>query len=78
MIALGSGLVLFGLGWISTEDIRALAGKPPTITERVTDAAGSAVAATREKSGEIAEATKETTGGWISTAKGWFVDDEPE
>lgn len=55
--------VLLGLGWISTEDLRIEAAKP-TLTERVTGAADAAV-----------EATKETTGGWIDTAKGWFKKD---
>lgn len=60
LTVLGLGLVLFGLGWISTEDLRLEAAKP-TITERVTGAAGSALVA-----------TKETSGGWVETAKSWF------
>lgn len=60
MVVTGLFVVLGGLGWISTEDMRVEAAKP-TITERVTGAASAAV-----------EATKEKTGGWIDTAKGWF------
>lgn len=56
-----TGFVVGGLGWISTEGLRADAAKP-TLTERVTTAADSAT-----------QATKKTIGGWVSTAKGWFT-----
>ena len=60
MAVTGLGVILFGLGWISTEEMRIEAAKP-TLTERVTGAASGAVAATKEK-----------TGRWVETAKGWF------
>ncbi|MEL7149519.1 MAG: hypothetical protein AAGK71_02235 [Pseudomonadota bacterium] len=55
-----------GLGWLSTAKMRAVA-EEPTFTERVTTAADNA-----------AQATKETTSGWVSTAKGWFSRGETE
>ena len=77
MIALGSVLVLFGLGWISTEDMRLKAAEP-TLTEQVTGAAGSAVEATKETTAGWASSAKEKAGGWVASAKGWFRDDEDE
>jgi hypothetical protein len=59
--ALFAGLVVFGLGWIGTEGLRAEVAKP-TLTVRVTTAADTA-----------AQSTKKTLGGWVSTAKGWFT-----
>lgn len=70
-------LVAFGLGWTSTEDLRLKAAEP-TLTERVTDAAGSAVEATKETTGGWAASAKEKTGGWVSAAKGWFGDDSED
>lgn len=77
MIVLGSVLVLFGLGWISTEDLRLKAAEP-TLTEQVTGAAGSVVEATKETTGGWASSAKEKAGGWVSSAKGWFSDDAEE
>lgn len=56
--------VVGGLGWLSTEDMRAEAAKP-TLTERAASVAESAT-----------EATKETASGWFDTAKGWFTSEE--
>ena len=67
-------LAMFGLGWVSTEDLRLKAAEP-TLTERVSDATGSAIDATKETTGGWVGAAKETTGGWVSAAKGWFSDD---
>lgn len=54
-----------GLGWISTEDMRAERATP-SLTERASDAAIS-----------VSDATRETATGWFATAKGWFVGDDP-
>lgn len=59
-------VVIGGLGWVSTEKMRAEA-REPTLSERVSSAAESA-----------SEATKETASGWLSTAKGWFTWGEEE
>jgi len=64
MLVCAALLVMFSLGWISTEDLRAEAAKP-TISERVVDATGSAV-----------ESTKEKSAGWAATAKGWFTKED--
>ena len=77
LIAIGSFLVLFGLGWISTEDLRLKAAEP-TLTDQVTGAAGSLVETTKETTGGWASSARETAGGWVSTAKGWFSDDSSE
>ena len=58
--------IIAGLGWISTEKMR-VAAKEPTLSERVTTAAEDAT-----------EATRETAGGWLSTAKSWFSRDSGE
>ena len=64
---LGVALVVGGLGWISTEKMRAAAAEP-TLPERVTTAAETAKATAEEKAS-----------GWIDTAKGWFTfgDEDP-
>lgn len=59
-------VVLFGLGWVSTENLRFEAAKP-TLTERVSTATGNAV-----------DATKEKTGGWVDGIKGWFKGDDEQ
>jgi hypothetical protein len=59
-------IVVFGLGWVSTENLRTEAAKP-TLTERVTTATGNAV-----------DATKEKTGGWVDGVKGWFKGDDEQ
>ena len=59
-------LVVFSLGWVSTENLRFEAAKP-TLTERVSTATGNAV-----------DATKEKTGGWIDGVKGWFKGDNDQ
>ncbi|MEO1024376.1 MAG: hypothetical protein AAFX07_02325 [Pseudomonadota bacterium] len=71
------GAVIFGLGWVSTEDLRLEAAKP-TLTERVTGTASAAVNATTDSTRGWAASAKETTGNWVSTAKGWFSDDEAQ
>ncbi len=64
---IGAIVIVGGLGWISTENLRAEAAKP-TLTERASTMAETAT-----------EATKDTASGWIETAKGWFTaDDETE
>lgn len=63
---LGLVLVVGGLGWISTENMRAEIAKP-TLTERATGIVGAAK-----------DATSETTSGWIASAKGWFGSKESE
>ena len=78
--------VLFSLGWVSTENLRAEAAKP-TLTERVSTATTDAIDATKEKTGALVtsagdatsaavDATKETTSGWWGKAKGWWKGDE--
>ncbi|MGR3514808.1 MAG: hypothetical protein ACU0GG_18770 [Paracoccaceae bacterium] len=54
-----------GLGWISTEDMRAEQAAP-SLAERASDAATS-----------VSDTTRETARGWFATAKGWFVGDDP-
>ncbi|MCG6884150.1 MAG: hypothetical protein LJE62_10400 [Silicimonas sp.] len=56
--------VVSGLGWISTEKLRAEAAKP-SLAERVSTATERAKTATTDK-----------TKGWIATAKGWFSSGE--
>ena len=53
-----------GLGWLSTENMRAKANEA-TFTERVVTTTETAT-----------EATKDTAKGWFSTAKGWFTSEE--
>ncbi len=60
---IGAGVIVGGLGWISTENMRAEAAKP-TMTERASTLAETAT-----------EATKGTASGWIETAKGWFTSE---
>lgn len=60
----GAIIIVGGLTWISTENMREAAAKP-TLTERASSAAETAT-----------EATKDTASGWIATAKGWFTADE--
>ena len=67
------GTAAVGLGWVSTEDLRLKAAEP-TLTERVTDAAGSAVEATKDTTSGWAASAKETTSGWVSGVKSWFGD----
>lgn len=57
-------VVLGGLTWISTENMRAYAAKP-TLSEQA--------AALAETTGD---ATVEKTKSWLATAKGWFVSDD--
>lgn len=61
-----AAIVVGGLGWISTEKMRADAVEP-SLTERAASAADRA-----------SEVTKETARGWMSTAKGWFTSDNAE
>jgi hypothetical protein len=61
-----AAIVVGGLGWISTEKMRADAVEP-SLTERAASAADRA-----------SEATKETARGWMSTAKSWFTSDDAE
>jgi len=68
------GTALAGLGWVSTEDLRVKAAEP-TLTERASSAAATAVEATKDTTSGWAASAKETTDGWISTAKGWLSDD---
>ena len=69
-------LVLFGLVWTSTEELRK--PEPPTLTERVSGATDRAVEVTKEVTGSAVDATKDTTRGWYATAKRWFASDEEE
>lgn len=64
-------LALGGLWWFGTEDLRK-AEAEPTLMERISDGASTALDATAETSG----AALETTKGWLDRAKGWFADDE--
>ena len=59
-------LVVSGLAWLSTENMRAKAAEL-TLTERASVAA--------EKT---TSATVDTTKGWFATAKGWFGADDNE
>ena len=64
-VALGIALI-GGLGWVSTEKMRAEALEP-SLSERVSTVAENAT-----------EATRETAGGWFSTARGWFAGGNKE
>lgn len=55
--------VLGALVWVSTEDMREALAKP-SLTDRTIAATEGAI-----------DATKEKTGGWVQTAKGWFTSD---
>ena len=79
-------IVVFGLGWVSTENLRLKAAEP-TFSERISTATGDAIDATKEKTGELVtsagdatsaavDATKETTNGLWSKAKDWWAGDE--
>lgn len=68
---------LAALGWFGTEDLR-IEASAPTLSERISDNAGSLAIGTFEKVSNAAEATKDTTKWWIATAKGWFASDDPE
>lgn len=58
---------LGGLGWIGTAELREDWAKP-TVTERVSEAAGSV----KDTAGDMAESAAEAGQGWWATAKSWF------
>lgn len=59
-------LVLGGLGWMSTDGLRAKATEP-TLASHAADLASQA-----------AHATKETAGNWFETTKGWLTFGEED
>lgn len=59
-------MLVGGLGWISTEKMRAEVAEP-ALTERAVSAVDRAT-----------DATKETARDWMSAAKGWFTTDDAE